>query len=90
MMRRIEVLPSITIGDSVRLFKQWNDGVTETSRTFEASDDTITYTAVYETYPVGKGIGIRGYYYDSPEFDHDPLFYEPYKFTWIDTTIDFD
>ncbi len=88
IMRRIEVLSSVKAGDSIRIFKEWADGVTEASRTFAASDDTITYTAIYETYPVGNGTGIRGYYYDGPPYD--PTFYEPYKFTWIDTTIDFD
>ncbi len=90
MMRHIEVLASITVGDSIRLFRQWSDGVTDASRTFSASDDTITYTAMYATYPLGKGTGIRGFYYTSPPFDADPVFIEPFKFTWVDANINFD
>ena len=55
---------------------------------FLPQEDTIIYTAVYDSYAAGEGSGLRGYYYDSPAYD--PTFYEPYKFTWIDTTIDFD
>jgi glucose/arabinose dehydrogenase len=88
MTRRVEVLASVTVGDSIRLFREWTDGATDAVRTFSASDDTITYTAIYDTYHLGAGTGIRGYYYDGPEFD--PTFYEPFKFTWIDPEIDFD
>ena len=86
--RRIEVLSSIPAGDSILLFTQWSDGETDPVRAFAAVDDTVTFTALYENYPLGKGTGIRGYFYDGPPFD--PTFYEPYKFTWIDTTIDFN
>lgn len=86
--RRIEVLPSVFVGDSVFLFKEWSDGETSPARTFAALDDTITYTAVYESYPLGDGTGVRGYYFDGPAFD--PTFYEPHLFSRIDTTIDFN
>lgn len=86
--REIEVLSFVREGDSIHIFKQWSDGYTGLSRIFAASPDTITYTALYDTYPVGNGTGIRGYYYDG--INNDPTFYEPYKFTWIDTTVNYD
>ncbi|MEO5906156.1 MAG: PA14 domain-containing protein, partial [Saprospiraceae bacterium] len=88
MMRRIEASASVVIGDSIFLFREWTDGVTTASRTFFAPDDTLTFTARYESYKVGKGTGLRGYFYDGPAFD--PTFYEPYKVTKIDTTINFN
>lgn len=86
--RRVEALSSIAAGDSIFLFTSWTDNFPDPVRIFYADDDTLTYTAIYETYPLGNGTGIRGYYYDGIPWD--PTFYEPYKFTWIDTTINYD
>ncbi len=88
IIRNIEAVPSLVIGDSIRIFLEWLDGVTESSRTFEVPDDTLTFTSIYETIPLGQGTGVRGYYYDW--LGGDPEFVEPFKFTWIDTTINFD
>jgi len=88
ILRQIEVESFVNTLDSIHVFRQWSDGDTNLSRTFAAADDTITYTAIYDTYPVGTGTGIRGYYYDG--LPNDASFYEPYKFTWIDSTIDYD
>ena len=87
IIRRIEVLVSIINGDSIHLFKQWSDGESSTSRSFAAADDTLTYTAIYDTYPLGNGTGLSGHYYDEIPGDH--TFYEPYLFSRIDTTINF-
>lgn len=86
--RWIEVYPSIVDGDSILLFTQWSDGVTTPARAFAAEEDTVTYVALYEKYALGTGTGVRGYYYDG--VPDDATFYEPYKFTWIDSEIDFD
>ncbi|MDZ4747194.1 MAG: PQQ-dependent sugar dehydrogenase [Saprospiraceae bacterium] len=88
IIRRVEVLASVIAGDSIRLFTAWTDGEPSTVRTFAASEDSVTFTAQYVTYPLGNGTGIRGYYYDCPIEDIN--YYEPYAFTRIDTTIDFD
>ena len=86
--RRVEVLASTIANDSIHLFLGWTDGETSTIRTFTTSDDTITFTALYETYPLGDGVGLSGYYYDGIEFDQ--TFHEPFAFTRIDTVVDFD
>jgi hypothetical protein len=86
--RSIQVIPVIFEGDSMLLFEGWSDGELNATRTFAAQEDTVTYTALFKKYAKGKGTGIRGYFYDSPPFD--PTFYEPFKFTRIDATIDFD
>lgn len=86
--RRVEVLGSAIAHDSIHLFLGWTDGETSTIRTFPASEDTVTFTALYESYPLGDGIGLTGYYYDGAEFD--PSFYEPFEFTRLDTVVDFD
>ncbi len=88
LIRTIEAVPSVVVGDSIFLFRNWSDGENSLSRTFSVTDDPLTFTAVYESYPVGKGIGLKGHYYDSP--DYDPTFYEPAAFTRIDSVIDFN
>lgn len=88
IIRRIEVLASVFAQDSIYIFRQWSDGYLETSRMFAAEPDTVTYTAIYDSYPLGKGTGIRGYYYDW--LSGGPEFTEPFKFTWIDPEINFD
>ncbi len=88
LTRTIEAVPSAVSGDSIYLFKNWLDGDTSFTRTFSVTDAPQIFTAVYESYPVGKGIGLQGHYYDSPDFD--PTFYEPAAFTRIDSVVDFD
>lgn len=88
VIRQIEAVASVVDAGSIWIFKEWTDGVTDNVRSFPASDDTITYMAVYENFPLGNGAGLKGYYYDG--IPGDPTFYEPYKFTWIDETVDFD
>lgn len=88
IIRRLEAVKSFVESDSIRIFKKWSNGVTDHVLAFAAEEDTLTYTAIYETFPVGKGSGVRGFYYDGPPFD--PAFYEPFAFSRIDPEIDFD
>lgn len=88
MTRRVEAIASVNESDSIWLFREWTDGMTDLTRTFTAEDDTVTFTALYESHPWGTGTGVKGYYYDG--VGEDPVFYDPYKFTRIDTFIDFD
>lgn len=88
ILRNIQIDQSILTADSIYLFNSWSDGETSALRGFLAPEDTLTFQANYEKYPLGTGTGLRGYFYDG--LMYDPTFYEPYKFTWIDTTINFD
>lgn len=88
VFRELIAVGSVATDDSIYLFKQWSDGLFSRDRTFTAPEDTLNFTAVYESYPAGKGTGLQGYYYDGPMYD--PTFYEPYKFSRIDPTVDFD
>lgn len=86
---RMVIAPESTVkSDSIYLFREWSDGFTDPVRIFSAPDTTVPLTAIYDSYELGKGTGIRGFYYDGPMYD--PTFYEPYKFTWIDTTVNFN
>lgn len=88
VIRQIGVLPSVLKGDTIYVFREWSDGETQPSRFFPAADDTLTYTAIYEAIPIGDGIGLNAYYYDTPPYD--PTFYEPYQLNRIDTVVDFN
>ncbi|MDQ3015118.1 MAG: PQQ-dependent sugar dehydrogenase, partial [Bacteroidota bacterium] len=88
LTRTISVLRSAVKGDSIYVFNRWSDDSTGLSRAFTVPDDTLSFTALYDAYPLGKGQGLTGYYYDGPAFD--PTFNEPPEFIRIDTTINFD
>lgn len=85
--RTIDAIGYIMETDSVRIFRRWSDGVTTTSRTFIATDDTVTFTAIYDSYPIGSGTGLKAYYYKLMGWV--PEFIEPFIFTRVDTTVNF-
>ncbi len=62
-------------GDSIFLFKQWQNGSRENLYQFFA-DDGIAITAIYEGRPIDGGTGLYAEYFDNPDgiadFDDDP------------------
>jgi hypothetical protein len=88
LVRRLEARGSIIRGDSILVFQEWIGGGVDPLLAFAAESDTITYTAVYKSYPLGNGTGLHGYYYDGLPFDL--TFYEPPAFSQTDSIIDFN
>jgi glucose/arabinose dehydrogenase len=88
LIRRLEAQGSVIMGDSILVFQEWIGGGTDPLLVFAAESDTITYTAVYKSYPLGNGTGLLGSYYNGPPYD--PTFYEPAAFTRLDPKIDFN
>lgn len=89
VVRHVTVPGTHVIGDSVFLFKNWQDGFTSAVYTFPTPEDSsLVLTAVYEGSPLSQGIGLLGEY--SPDFDFDNLFNEDVLLSRIDTTVNFD
>ncbi len=70
-------------------FLGWSDGHPAADRVLETPDSALTLTARYETWPVGTGTGLRGYYFDGPD-NQEPLFGQTPAFSRLDPTVDFN
>ncbi|MGK7389185.1 MAG: PQQ-dependent sugar dehydrogenase [Candidatus Cyclobacteriaceae bacterium M2_1C_046] len=84
---RTVVAPEIQeYNGNLYMFDKWlevNDGSTVQ---FHAPDSTVMLTAIYNRIPIGSGIGLRGYYYNTntPDFESSPIFNR------IDSEINFE
>ncbi len=75
--------------DSVYIFKNWSTGDMNTSITYEAPENDITLTAVYEAVQaLADGQGLTGSYYDDPIKNY--AYTDPYIMRRLDPTVDFE
>jgi glucose/arabinose dehydrogenase len=72
--------------DRLYIFKQWENGLTTPSRTFDTPSQNATYRAIFDSINLGKGDGLSGRYYNQAnrQFPSNP------SRQTVDAKIDFD
>ncbi|MCB0642597.1 MAG: PQQ-dependent sugar dehydrogenase, partial [Phaeodactylibacter sp.] len=55
--------------DTAYFFQNWTDGTLTDIQSFQMPDTGKVIGALYESFPLGQGIGLYGEYFDDPELD---------------------
>lgn len=84
--RILNAIPYQEARDSVFVFQQWENGNDESLRPFITPNDTSFVEVHLKAYALGFGSGLKGEYFNDPEFDLDGI---P-DFETIDTIINFN
>lgn len=77
-----------TDDDNAYIFNQWSNGQNNASFVFEANLDGQVIEADFDAYPLGKGDGLRGEYYNF--FNKEPIFGGVPAISRVDSIIDFE
>ena len=89
IFHQIAAQKSHVANDSLYLFKQWSTGETTPDLMIAPPDEGLILKAIYEAVlPKGDGTGLQAYYYDLNETNF--FFEEPYEFSRVDPSINFD
>ncbi len=89
VMHQIDAPKSHVTADSLYLFERWATGETTTTLLLPPGDAGLNLRAIYKAVlPAGEGDGLLGFYYDRGM--NGNVFEEPYKFSRLDTMVNFN